>query len=71
MENRLSENVQNFRQSQKFHLESHRKLNDEVDSGRINPSKGKNPKKHLHGRLTFTIAFRYSNDVTKLYILTK
>ena len=49
----MSENIQNIRQSHKFHLESHEKLESGINNGKKNFSRDKNPARLLPGRCVF------------------
>ena len=51
LDNRMSENVQNIQQRQKFHHKSHGKLESGIDNWKTNPWRGENLKRHLPGRL--------------------
>ena len=63
VDNRGFENEQNHKLYHKFHG----KLEDGIDSGRSNYSRGKNPKRHIPGKFTLITAIHYSNDVTQLH----
>ena len=43
-----------------------KKLEYGMDSGRTNPSRGKNPKRHLPIKITLATSIRYRNDATQL-----
>ena len=49
----------------KIHHENHEKLESGMNKTRTNPSKGKNPKKHLSRRLALVTGI--NNDTTQLY----
>ena len=59
----MSKNVQNIRQSHKFDHKSYEKMENGISS-RTNPSRGENPKRQLPGRLTFVATICNKNDVT-------
>ena len=67
LDNRISKNVQNIRQSYKLHHESHGKMECGINSRMTNSRCGKNPKWHLPRRLTLTITLSYNNEVTPSY----
>ena len=66
----MSGNVQNIQQSHKLHHKCHCKMENRIDSGRTNPSNGKNPKTHPQGDshlpLLFVIVMMTLNSVLRM-----
>ena len=57
LDSRLSEDVQDIRQSQKIHHGSHEKLISEIESRRKNFSRSDDSERYLQRRFTFAITF--------------
>ena len=62
VDNRMSENVQDIRKSYKVHHKTCGKLESRIISRRTYTCRGKNPKRHLSGRLIFNTTIFYSNS---------
>ena len=67
LDDRLSQNVQDIRRSDKFYREYHEKLENQTDSRRKKFNKGEKPERDLPGRYTITIAISNSDDTTESF----
>ena len=69
LDNRLSNDVQNIRQSKKVHLGSHEKLENKFTAGGKTSSWCENPERHFQGEalspLLFVIAMMLNNHILR------